>query len=133
MSAYNTVKTRFKDGELLIEALKSMGFNPRNCIGHREQLEGYQGDKRKDVADIIIPRSQVGHLSNDIGFVKGEDGSFGAVISEYDSTKYNSVWLSKLKIQVADQGILRQAKRAGFRIGERRVLKDHIEYQFLRA
>lgn len=110
-----------------------MGFQPRNCIGQPQHLEGYHGDQRQQVADIIIPRKQVGGASNDIGFVKGPDGTFRAVISDYDSSRYTSKWLNEVKTNVADLGIQRQAKRMGLRLGERKVVKGQIQYEFLRA
>lgn len=133
MSAYSEVKTEFKDGELLLEALTTMGFKPRNCIGKPEHLEGYHGDQRQQVADIIIPRAQVGEASNDIGFVKGPDGTYQAIISQYDSGRYDSKWLNTVKANVADAGIQRTAKRMGMRAVSRKVSKGKIEYEFLRS
>lgn len=54
------------------------------------QLEGYAGDKRADTAEIIIPRKYVGGSSNDIGFKLQEDGSWGAIISEFDTSSGQS-------------------------------------------
>lgn len=133
MSAYSEVKTEFKDGDLLLEALKAMGFQPRNCIGTPANLEGYHGDQRTQVADIIIPRAQVGNASNDIGFVKGPDGTFRAIISDFDSTRHNKKWLNEVKTNVADAGIQKQAKRMGLRLGSRKVVKGQIQYEFLRG
>lgn len=133
MSAYSEVKTEFKDGDLLLEALKAMGFQPRNCIGKPAHLEGYHGDQREQLADIIIPRAQVGTASNDIGFVKGPDGTFRAIISDYDSTRHNQKWLNEVKTNVADAGIQKQAKKMGLRLGKRTVVKGQIQYEFLRG
>lgn len=133
MSAYSEVSTQFTDGELLIEALTEMGFTPENHIGKPQHLTGYHGDKRKDVADVIIPRAQVGGSSNDIGFVRGDDGKFRAIISEYDSRHYGEQWLKKLRAGYADKGILRQAKLAGLRAIGRKVVKGQIQYEFLKV
>lgn len=133
MSAYSEIKTEFKDGELLIEALKTMGFTPTNCIGNPQSLEGYQGDRRQQKADIIIPRSQVGGASNDLGFIKGPDGTYKAVISDYDSRRYDSKWLNTVKANVADAGIQRTAKKMGLRVASRKVTKGKIEYEFLKV
>lgn len=133
MSAYSEVSTQFNDGELLIEALTEMGFTPQNHIGKPQPLTGYQGDKRTDVADIIIPRTQVGGSSNDLGFIRGEDGKFKAIISDYDSTKYNEKWLKTLRTNYADKGIMRQAKRAGLRFVSKKPVKGQMHYEFLKA
>lgn len=59
-----------------------MGYKP---VVHKEaqKLEGYQGDKRKQKAHIIIPRKQVGGSSNDVGFEKTKKG-YTLHASEYD-------------------------------------------------
>ena len=132
MSAYSEVTTEFNDGKLLIAALTEMGFKPQNHIGNPQHLEGYHGDKRPEVADIIIPRSQVGNASNDIGFVRGADGKFSAIISSFDSRKHDQKWLNKVKVGVADAGIQQQAKKLGLRVSSRKVVQGQIQYQFIK-
>jgi hypothetical protein len=63
--------------------------NPRN-------LYGYQNDRRAQTANVILRRQHVGGLSNDIGFAKGKDGTYSAIISEYDSGYYTKEWLTRL-------------------------------------
>lgn len=146
MSAFNEIQTEFTDADNLIDALKAMGFNPTNCVGDPQPLVGYMGDFRTldgnghtrnaelaMKADIIIPRSQVGGMSNDIGFQRGEDGKYKAVISDYDSTRYDAKWLNTVKANVADVGVQKQAKRAGLKITKREVKNGQIAYTFLRA
>lgn len=147
MSAYSEIQTQFKDGEALIEALQEMGFKPQNHIGSPMPLVGYQGDYRtadgeghtRDItqamkADIILPRAQVGVSSNDIGFVKGPDGTFGAIISEYDSTKHNTAWLNKVRVNYTAKMVQKQAKRAGLRqVGEGKMVNGKMQYIFLKA
>lgn len=55
-------------------------------------LEGYHGDQRAETANVVIPRSLVnqymsGGASNDVGFVKTDDG-FDAIISQYDQGRW---------------------------------------------
>lgn len=55
-------------------------------------LEGYHGDQRAETANIVIPRSLVnqhlsGGASNDVGFVKTDDG-FDAIVSQYDQGRW---------------------------------------------
>lgn len=146
MSAFNEVQTEFRDGDTLIDALKAMGFTPTNCIGNPQPLVGYQGDFRtadgeghtRDAnlalkADVIIPRSQVGGSSNDIGFARGTDGKYKAVISQYDSRRYDGKWLNDVKANVADIGVQKQAKRIGLKLGKREVKNGQITYQFIRS
>jgi hypothetical protein len=62
-----------------------------------QNLFGYKGDMRAEKAHIIIRRLHVGRNSNDIGFVKGEDGCYTAIISDYDKGKYGEPWNKQLK------------------------------------
>lgn len=95
-----------------------MGFssNMLKVSTSAQALEGYRGDKRADVAEIIIPRAHVGGAANDIGFKLQEDGTWSAIISEYDShsgvasskskyakgtTGYDALWLKRLNQRYA--------------------------------
>lgn len=73
-----------EDSQSLIDALIEMGYKPQVC-DKPKNLTGYQGDKRKQLAHIIIPRSQITSASNDIGFEKvGKE--YIMHISEYDES-----------------------------------------------
>ena len=100
MSRYCTIRTQFKDGSSLVKALMETGNWTADQIEvHAEpkHLFGYHGDQRPEVAHIIIRQKYVGSNSNDIGFVKKEDGTYQAVISEFDSSKYGAQWVGRLK------------------------------------
>ena len=130
MSEYSESTTEFKDADILIAALAAVGYDKiENCIGKPQPLVGFQGDYRtldgeghtKDPnkalkADIIVRRKFVGGTSNDIGFVKGADGKFRAIISAYDSHRHGAPWLSKVKGEYAEANVVRNMKRAGVRI-----------------
>ena len=59
-----------------------MGYQPE-ISEKAKNLYGYQGDKRPQKAHIIIPRKQVGGVSNDVGFERVKKG-FTLHASEYD-------------------------------------------------
>jgi hypothetical protein len=99
MSAYHDFQTEFNDQECLVAGLQAVGYNP-NVYEVAQQLEGYHGDKRQQTAEIIVPRSQVGCASNDLGFKKQVDGTFSAIISDFDRGRHNDAWMGKLKQQV---------------------------------
>lgn len=85
MSEYTVVEIDFTDTECLIKSLGEMGYTPVVNMVDPINLIGYRGDTRPQKAHIVIPRSQVGSLSNDIGF-ELVDGKYIAHISEYDRT-----------------------------------------------
>jgi hypothetical protein len=108
MSKYLQVATEIQGQEHLLEALEKRGFHP---IVHElaQPLEGYEGAKRSETAEIVIPRRQVGSASNDIGFKRQANGTFRPIISEYDSHRYNDRWLAELQ---ADVGVARATRLA---------------------
>lgn len=99
MSHYNKIKTRLKNKDSLVAALKALGFDNNKLKIHStaQHLEGFQGDKRKETAEIVIPRKYVGGAANDIGFKKQKDGTYEAIISDYDKTRYGTEWQGKLQ------------------------------------
>jgi len=127
MSHYTKVKTKLRNLSALMKALQDMGFT-KEMIRNTEKaqhLQGYNGDTREQTAEIIIPRCFVGKAANDIGFKLQADGTYEAIISDYDRSSnnarknthhqgsYNENWLAKLnqryaynnlKEELADQG-----------------------------
>lgn len=126
MSQYFEMETCFRDPEALIAALMQV-----ECYGGkhwtREQIEAwengqtlidYHGLKRPEKANIIIRREHVGGASNDIGFVRRDDGTFRAIISEYDreALGYNAGWLGRLSQRYAVAVLRGQAAKRGMRV-----------------
>ncbi len=118
MSAYHEYETVFNDQDCLVGALEDLGFKPK-VSQQAQSLEGYQGDKRNQKAEIIIPRRQVGGASNDIGFKRTESGKFTAVISEYDRHRYGKSWEEKLKQKYQERNAVKIAQRQGARLVRR--------------
>lgn len=117
MSKYATIKTSFKDGEVLIASLEAMGLKGiQNHIGHPIQLEGYEARRRNETADIVIPRKYVGAASNDLGFKRGEDGTFTAIVSDFDRTKYGPKWMQSLTLEYNQADVAKKMKAAGFKL-----------------
>lgn len=92
-----------------------MGYNPQ-VSEKPEHLEGYHGDQRSQTAEIIIPRKQVGGASNDVGFKKNADGSFTAIISDYDkSSNFGVKKQAQLKKLYTEKKAIQQAKKNGMK------------------
>jgi hypothetical protein len=116
MSKYSSIDTDFDDEECLVEALVQDGFKP---VMAKDQikgdcLEGFQGDKRKEHAHIILPRKQVGGAANDIGFVRQPDGKFTATISAYDQGRHGTKWLDKIRQNFVVAKQTREWKKQGY-------------------
>ena len=128
MSHYVNVKTQIKDQAILVKALVRMGFENKVEVHDTAQnLIGYQGDTRKQKADVIIRRKHVGSASNDIGFEKQEDGFYRAHISEYDSSiGYNDDWTKKLFTYYGVEAARAEAEREGLTCIEEKDEEDRI-------
>jgi hypothetical protein len=86
MSHYTKVKTQIKSRACLVKALEDLGFEGKIEVHDiAKALVGYGGDTRQQKANVILRRNDVGGASNDIGFVLREDGTYEALISEYDT------------------------------------------------
>lgn len=133
MSAYTEQQTQFKYAALLVSALKACGVSEVNVFETAQPLEGYHGDKRADTAEIIIPRHAVGSLSNDIGFKRQPDGTYKAVISEYDSLRYNSDWMRNLVNTYSELGLISKAKKAGLKFAGKKQVNGKLRLQFVKA
>ena len=72
----------FRNRECLLSALAECGY-AKVEEGESLSLYGYQGDQRKETAQIVVRRQFIGGASNDLGFQKTEAG-YVPVISEYD-------------------------------------------------
>ena len=101
MSHYPVLQTRLHDCRLLLESLADLGFADVELHETPQPLVGWRGDSRQQTAEVIIRRRHVGQASNDIGFARRPDGSFEAIISEYDRERYDEAWLGQLNQRYA--------------------------------
>lgn len=123
MSHYSKVKTKLVDQAALLKALADLGFEAHKVEVHErpQALRGYKGDLRPEAAHVILRRRFVGSGSNDIGFVRQDDGAFTAIISEYDQGRhYNQAWLDHLSQRYAYHVAVEQLTVQGFSLIEER-------------
>ena len=113
MSAYSPLTTQYNDKECLVAALEEMGYTTVEVHEIAQPLVGYHGDLRADTAEIIVRRRYVGGSSNDIGFKKQSDGTYSAIISDFDKHKHDTKWLDGLKVSYTTHRITREAKKRG--------------------
>jgi len=86
VSAYGEFTTVMSEERYLVEGLTAMGYRVE-VHADGAALVGYHGDERRETAHVIIRRAQLDSASNDIGFVRGKDGRYQAILSE--------IWLTK--------------------------------------
>ena len=131
MSMYHECQTDLKDGKHLLAALTDLGFLVE-CHEQPQTLMDWHGQPRPQKANIIIRRNHTGLCaSNDVGFLKTEDGTYQAVISEYDqSVKFNQTWLGQLRAGYVEHWqIASQRARGRVFLGKEKV-GDHVRLSF---
>jgi hypothetical protein len=131
MSAYHELKTQYKDAACLVDALGDMGYNDVEMHENAVNLVGFHGDIRPEKANIIVRRKNIGSAANDIGFVKRADGTFGAIISDYDSGKHNTSWLNGLKRSYTEKVAIKTAAKNGFKYLGKKVVAGRTQLQWL--
>ncbi|MGH3243125.1 MAG: DUF1257 domain-containing protein [Spirillospora sp.] len=132
MSHFTTLATKITDSEALCAALADVGFGDVEVHDEAQPLYGYRGDRRADVAHVIVRRRHVGRASNDIGFVRGPDGHFVATISEYDRRKYNESWLGRVTARHAYHLTARTLADQGFHLADETTDRDGTVRMVLR-
>lgn len=87
MSHFTKLKSKLTNEAALVEALKDLGFTTEQIEIHEKpaQLEGYDGRMRNEKANVVIRRKHVGSSMNDMGFLKQKDGTYEAIISDYNA------------------------------------------------
>lgn len=114
MSAYGEYTTNLCDEKFLVEGLTAMGYKVE-VHPNGVPLIGYHGDERPERAHVVIRRAQLDSASNDIGFLRGADGRFRAILSEYDrSIGYDDHWLGKVHQHYKEKQTLAVAKAKGY-------------------
>ena len=114
MSHFTRMRTRIADAEALTKALAEMGFKEVEVHAEAQHLYGYMGDRRQQTAEVIVRRKHIGTASNDIGFKRGQDGVFEAIISDFDRRTYSQDWLNRLTQRYAYHAARFKLEEQGF-------------------
>ncbi len=124
MSHYTSVKTTYKSLSDLVAALCLCGFTEEQIELSEENdmtLIGYDNAHRIIDGQVVkaalrIHRRHVGRASNDIGYVKQADGTYSAIISNYDKRKYGKSWQDSVKREYNARIATRQLQRKGYKV-----------------
>jgi hypothetical protein len=124
MSHFTRVRTKLRDAEALVAALKAVGLSRVEVNEEPQNLYGYQGDIRPERAEVIVRRRDIGRLSNDIGFARQADGLFEAIISGYDRRRYDEAWLAGLFRSYSYAATVKYASTHGYEIATDELEQD---------
>ena len=127
---YHECQTDLKDEKHLISALHDMGFLVE-CHEQPQALMDWHGQPRPQKANIIIRRNHTGLCaSNDVGFLKMSDGTYQAIVSDYDQQKFDQTWLGQLRAGYVEQWqIASQRSKGRVFLGKEKV-GDHVRLSF---
>jgi hypothetical protein len=131
MSAYHTQKTQYKDRDCLIAALNAQGYKEVEVHEVATNLYGYHGDMRSQKANVIVRRKFVGSAANDLGFIKAADGTYSAIVSEFDSGKHDAGWFTGLKKAYTEAVDMKTAAKQGFKFLGKKIVNGKVQLQFM--
>ncbi len=132
MSKYVEYATELSDPKHLVRALHDLGMDDVEVNQEPVTLYDYHGHRRPQKAEIVIRRYKTGlGASNDIGFARGVDGKYTAVISDYDrGVKFDEKWMGQLAQHYQASRTLAIAKQRGYIFKSRTVENGKIRLQF---
>lgn len=111
MSKYLTfTDVVFTNQALLLAALADLGYSDVEQ-GEGLSLYGYQGDVRKERAEIVVRRRFIGSASNDLGFARTAEG-YMPIISEYDQrTLHDGKFVVRLRAAYNERVVVEMQRR----------------------
>lgn len=124
MSEYTIIQVEYNDPECIKASLKELGYVFED---HKiaQNLNGYMGDKRKQQANIIVRRQQVGSAANDVGFRMKSDGKYELIISDYDRRgKTGKNFMERMRQLYSKHKTLKQLKKMGKSVTSVKTTKD---------
>ena len=130
MSAYKKIECEIVDKDCLLEALSLLGFSP-DVFVEPKKLQGYRGDQRNEVANIVISREQVNKFtgaSNDIGFLWNEkENKYDFIVSDYDVAKKMDQRIIQAYVKVAiEKALVKNGFKIKVNINDEDFLKRTI-------
>ena len=115
----------------------AQGYNEVEVHDVPQQLYDWHGNKTHyldpggDKGNVIVRRHVIGGAANDLAFRKNVDGTFDAIVSQFDSKKHNADWMKSLKKSYTEAVDMKLAKKHGLKFLGRKVVNGKIQLQFL--
>ncbi len=123
MSKYGETQTVLREEELLLDALKEMGYQPE-VYPEGAPLNSYYSEQEAKVANIIIRRQHVQGAYGDIGFTRQPNGQFAMVKDELDEYHgYGAKWLGHVQQLYKEKQTLAMARSKGYILKGREVVQ----------
>jgi len=83
-------------GAHLVRALERIGFKQVERHAQPQPLLSWRGQPVGVDAEVIVRRSQIGATADDLGFTRGANGKFEAIVSNILLSRLDRRWFEKL-------------------------------------
>jgi hypothetical protein len=123
LSEYAVIQTQFRDPAVLAAALTDLGFRASAIEWHDEPVR-LRGPTIEvpGWAHLVIRGRHVGPGANDLGFARGPDGVFQALVGVMEQRTrgwhgpYDQTWLGRLAAAYAVRQLAAQYQAKGWRV-----------------
>ncbi|MBD2693619.1 DUF1257 domain-containing protein [Anabaena catenula] len=113
MSHFTTIKVQIKQGEVLYQVLKELGYQ----VEQNTQVRGYRGDTTN--AEYVIKQSN----GYDLGFRK--NGESYELVADFWGAKINQQeFINSISQKYAHKTLMETIQTEGFNVEEEEVLAD---------
>ena len=113
MSQFTTIKVQIKQGEVLLQVLKELGYQ----VEQNTHIRGYMGDKTN--AEYVIKQSN----GYDLGFRKNEESY--ELVADFWGAKINQQeFINNISQKYAHKTLMETIQTEGFNVEEEEVLAD---------
>ena len=113
MSHFTTIKVQIKQGEVLLQVLKELGYQ----VEQNTQVRGYMGDKTN--AEYVIKQSN----GYDLGFRK--NGESYELVADFWGAEINQQeFVNNISQKYAHKTLMETIQTEGFNVEEEEVLAD---------
>ncbi|MTJ48279.1 DUF1257 domain-containing protein [Dolichospermum sp. UHCC 0259] len=113
MSHFTTIKVQIKQGEVLLQVLKELGYQ----VEQNTQVRGYMGNKTN--AEYVIKQSN----GYDLGFRKS--GESYELVADFWGAKINQQeFINNISQKYAHKTLMETIQTEGFNVEEEEVLAD---------
>ncbi|MFN6034658.1 MAG: DUF1257 domain-containing protein [Dolichospermum sp.] len=113
MSHFTTIKVQIKQGEVLLQVLRELGYQ----VEQNTQVRGYMGDKTN--AEYVIRQAN----GYDLGF--RENGEGYELVADFLGAKFNQhEFVNNISQRYAHKTLMETIQTEGFNVEEEEVLAD---------
>lgn len=114
MSHFTRVRTVLRDRDTLAAALRAVGYAEVEVHDRPQLLHGWGSQAAS--AEVIVRHAHISGAAGDLGFARGQDGSFEAVMDSMDRARNGPGWLPALTRAYGHAAALRYAEQNGYEV-----------------